>query len=95
VLLGEKNLSHLRRCGILAGALTQRSPFGYAQGRRAGLICAAPPALGTGGAAGGPPLLKLRRQASERGKRPFEAQGKREGDLTQSSLRTQRTLRSE
>jgi hypothetical protein len=62
--LGEKNLSHLWRCGILAGDPTQRlpfgpgaargtqktryahsRPFGYAQGRRAGLKCGAPPAV--------------------------------------------------
>jgi hypothetical protein len=37
-VLGEKNLSHLRRYGFLVGDLTQRL--------RAGLVCAAPPALG-------------------------------------------------
>jgi hypothetical protein len=41
-----RNLSHLRRCEILVGDPTQRLPFGFAQGRRAGLTSAAPPALG-------------------------------------------------
>ena len=60
MLLGEKNLSHLRDFGIPVGSNpTQRSPFGpgeargtqktrCAQGRRTGLISAAPPALRKG-----------------------------------------------
>ena len=41
MLLGEKNLSPLRRFGFLVGDTTQRL--------RTGLVCAAPPALGKKG----------------------------------------------
>ena len=44
-MLGEKNVPHLRRFGFLVGDATQRLPFGFAQGRRTGLVYAAPPAL--------------------------------------------------
>ena len=45
-MLGEKNVPHLRRFGFLVGDATQRLPFGFAQGRRTGLVYAAPPAPG-------------------------------------------------
>jgi hypothetical protein len=38
-------VSHLRRSGINFAHGTQPSPFRYAQGKRAGLTCVAPPAL--------------------------------------------------
>jgi len=40
-----KDVSHLRRFGFLVGNATQRLPFDFAQGRRTGLVYAAPPAL--------------------------------------------------
>jgi hypothetical protein len=80
VLLGEKNLSHLRRCGILAGALAQRL--------RTGLICGAPPALGGEELGDGPAFLA--RKPEGKPKRPL---ARRAGLKASATLKNAETAR--
>ena len=80
MLLGEKNLSHLRRFGILEEDSTQRF--------RTGLICGAPPALGREDLGDGSAFLE--RKAEGKHKRPLARRAGLKASATWKNAETQK-----